>query len=164
MQQYFSISLLILILSSQFVFTNCSFSKFEAKNKNTDSAVTFSLGQNTTQTIPTGSDVRYMAPDGGTVDQCNGESLTAFQSSGSNCAWNNLDEALTQNEVLDQTVRLLYLKSGSYDLTVAVVFGLKLVGDCQNQPVIKTYKSIGAFNIEMHQAQVDIQCITVTDF
>ncbi len=156
--------LLILILSSQFVFTNCSFSKFEAKNKETDSMITFNLGQNNMQNIPTGSDVRYISLDGGTVSQCNGESLTALQSSASNCAWNNLDEALGQNAVLTQTVKVLYLKSGRYDLTVAVASGLKLVGDCQNQPVIKIYKSIGAFNIEMHQAQVDIQCITVMDF
>ncbi len=163
MQNYFSISLLILILSSQFVFTNCSFSKFEVKNKETDSTITFNLGQSTTQTIPKGSDVRYISTEGGTASQCNGESLTALQSSGSNCAWNNLDEALAQNEVSNQTVKVLYLKSGKYDLTVTVASGLKLVGDCQNQPVIKIYKSIGAFNIEMHQAQVDIQCLTVTD-
>ncbi len=160
MYQYFSITILILILSSQFIFTNCSFSKFEVKNKDTESAVTFSLGQNSTQTIPTGSDVRYIAPDGGAASQCNGESLKALQFN-SNCAWNSLDEALRQNDVLNQTVKIIYLKSGNYDLTVAVTSGLKLIGDCQNQPVVKTYKSIGAFNLEMHQAQVDIQCITV---
>ncbi len=162
MHQYFSIAILILILSSQFVFTNCSFSRFEVKNKETESAVTFSLGQNTTQTIPTGSDVRYITPDGGAANQCNGERLTAFQSN-STCAWNSLDEALRQNEVLNQAVKIIYLKSGNYDLTETVTSGLKLVGDCQNQPVIKIYKSIGAFNLEMHHAQVDIQCITVTD-
>lgn len=162
MHQYFSIALLILILSSQFVFTNCSFSKFEVKSKETDSEITFNLGQNTAQTLPTGSDVRYIAPDGGDVRQCNGESLTAVQSN-SACAWNSLDEALRQNEVLNQTVKTIYLKSGNYDLTETVTSGLRLVGDCQNQPVIKIYKSIGAFNLEMHQAQVDIQCLVITD-
>lgn len=162
MHQYFSVALLILILSSQFVFTNCSFSKFEAKNKDTESAVTFSLGQNGMQTIPTGSDVRYITPEGGTANQCSGQSLVALQSN-SSCAWNSLDEALRQNEVLNQTVKVIYLKSGRYDLTETVTVGLKLVGDCQDQPIVKIYKTIGAFNLEMHQAQVDIQCITVTD-
>ena len=162
MHQYLSVALLILILSSQFVFTNCSFSKFEVQNKNTDSTITFSLGQNTPQAIPTGSDVRYIAPNGGAANQCSGESLTAFQSN-LTCAWNSLDEALRQNEVLNQTVKIIYLKSGNYNLTEVVTTGLKLVGDCQNQPIIRIYKSLGAFNLEMHQAQVDIQCITVTD-
>lgn len=147
------------------MFTNCSFSKFEVVDKNTEteSAVTFNLGQTTEQVVPVGNDVRYIAPDGGSVKQCTGKSLKALQTD-SDCAWNSLDEALLQNEVLNQTVKIIYLRSGSYNLNEAVAVGLKLEGDCQNQPIIKINKSIGAFNLEMHQAQVDIRCVTVTDF
>ena len=163
MHQYFPVTLLILILSSQFVFTNCSFSKFELKDKKADTAVVFSIGQPSTQTIPTGSDVRYISPQGGAANQCTGKSISALQAD-QNCAWNNLDEALVQNEVLNQSVKVIYLKSGNYNLNQTVTTGLKLVGDCQSQPSVKIYKSIGAFNIEMHQAQVEIDCITITDF